>query len=342
MKITLNKIGSVAKNVQLNKEVEISQDLLCEEGAVLAVKVLEDKTIYNELELPNGRMSIIQKGDILGVALGNRSALKGFVGEVPASLKVGDKIQVLNLGGVSGICTSSNLKEVGQALNVEVLGAIMQNNKQVNIKDYKLFDLSNDLTSKIPLIIISGTCMHVGKTQVCCSIIKQATQAGLKIAATKLAGVASLKDTEKMIDYGAIETASFIDAGLTSTAKNQQLSVEVSKGAINYLDQFHSDYIVIEFGDGIFGEYGVMEILKDPQIQKNVIAHIGVAHDPVGATKLAEVCAEINCPLDLVSGPVSDNSVGTKFINDKLKLPAFNAISQDKELFSYLKESCLK
>lgn len=342
MKIALNKIASVTKNACLNKEVEVSEKIDCEEGAIIAVEVLEDKKIYNELELPEGRFSILQKGDVIAVALGNRSALKGFVGEVPKSLKKGDIIQILNLGGVAGICLSENLKEVGHAFHVKVIGAICKNDKNLNIKDFKIFEPQEKLTSKIPLIVVSGTCMNVGKTRTCCAIIKHATLKGLKISATKLAGVACLKDTEKMKDYGAIEATSFVDAGLTSTAKNVNLSVKVTKGAINYLSKTNPDYIVVEFGDGVFGEYGVMDILKDKEIQNNMIAHIGVAHDPMGASKLSEVCLEIGAPIDLISGPVTDNSVGTKFIKENLKLPAFNAISQDEELFNHLLKTCLK
>ncbi|MEK7172116.1 MAG: hypothetical protein AAB739_04360, partial [Patescibacteria group bacterium] len=83
MQITLDKISSVTKNANLAHEVEISKNIIAEEGAVIAVKVLEDKKIYNQLELVTGRMSTLKKGDTLAVALGNRKALKGFVGEVP-------------------------------------------------------------------------------------------------------------------------------------------------------------------------------------------------------------------------------------------------------------------
>ncbi|MDA1061020.1 MAG: hypothetical protein O3B47_04460 [bacterium] len=342
MKITLNKIASVTKNAQLPKKVEISDQIISEEGAILAVEILDDKKIYNQLELPNGRMSTIQKGDIIAVALGNRSALKGFVGIIPETLKPDNIIQILNIGGVSGICTSENLKEVGHAISAKVIGAISKNGKQLNIKDFAIFKPKNILESKTKLIVVSGTCMHVGKTTISCEILKQASKNGLKISATKLAGVACLKDTEKMKDYGAISACSFIDAGLTSTAKNGPLSVKVTKGAIDYLSKENPDYIIIEFGDGIFGEYGVMEILKDPEVQKNIICHIGCAHDPMGASKLVEVCQEIGAPVNLVSGPVSDNSVGTTFIKKNLNTPAYNAISQGEELFNHLLESCLK
>lgn len=345
MTIILDKIASVTKNVPLDHRVEISKHIIPEEGAVLAVEVLEDKKTYNQLELVSGRLSTIQKGDLIAVALGKRRALKGFVGTIPKELKAGDIINVLNLGGVAGICTSENVKVVGHALKVKVLGAIVAvDNSQMplNIRVGALFSPSETIELSAPLVVVSGTCMNVGKTSVACEIIKHASRKGLIISAAKLAGVAALRDTENMRDYGAHKIVSFIDAGLTSTVENGELSRRVTKGAISYLAKEKPDYIVIEFGDGVYGEYGVMDILKDPEIQKNIVAHVGCAHDPMGAVKLAEICQQIGAPLHLISGPVTDNSVGIDFIQRTLNLPGINALYSGDKLFSYLSRTCFK
>jgi hypothetical protein len=341
MNIIIDKVASVVRNAKIGFDVEISPDIECREGAVLAVEVLEDKKVYNQLELVSGRLSTMHKGDILAVALGNRQALRGFVGCVPDSVAVGDTINVLNLGGVSGVCVSANIKEVGEALKVRVLGAVMIGGKTVNIRDYTLFSPIEHLGKCAPLIVVSGTCMNVGKTSVAGEIIKHAKRAGLKVFGAKLAGVAAMRDTENMRDYGASTVVSFLDAGFPSTV-HQQDAIGVAKGAIEYLSNGSPDYIVIEFGDGIFGEYGVMPCLKDPEIQRNIVAHIGCAYDPVGAVKLTEICSEIGAPLDIVSGPVTDNSVGVSFVKEKLNLPAFNAFQKSEELFFYLSNHCLK
>lgn len=335
MKIILDKIGSVLKNTGIDFEVEVSDQISSIEGAVLAVEVLEDKKIYNTLELFSGRMSTLHKGDVLAVALGNRQALRGFVGHVPTHLSVGDTINVLNLGGVAGICDSANIQEVGEALKVKVLGAIVNENGPLNTKNYTLFSPVEHLQSSARLIIVSGTCMHVGKTSVAGEIIKHARRARLKIVAAKLAGVAALKDSESMSDFGASKVVSFLDAGFPSTVHMEE-AVAVAKGAIEYLTKENPDYIVIEFGDGIFGEYGVMACLKDPEIQKHIAVHVGCAYDPAGAMKLAEICKEIGAPLDVLSGPVTDNSVGVCFVRDNIGLPAFNAFQKSEELFNYI------
>lgn len=343
MKIHVDKISSSTKNLRLKHAVEISRKISSVAGAVIAVRVLEDKKIYNQLELPNGRMSTIQRDDILIVTLGNRRALKGFVGEVPKELKVGDIIHLLNLGGVAGICTSANRKEVGKPLKIEVLGALIGKEKEtLNIENYKLFTPAQRVKSKIPLIVISGSCMNVGKTTVASEITKSATRQGYEVSVAKVAGIAALRDTMNMQDYGAIEGVSMIDAGFASTAKEEKNTVAIAKGAINYLSKRDPDFIVMELGDGIFGEYGVMEILQDAEFKEHISAHIGCASDPLSAAKLFEVCRAFKIPLHLISGPATDNTVGIDFIKKHLQVHAINCIQSGEKIFDYLLKNVLK
>lgn len=146
----IDKVGSVTKNLNIRHEERLTDDLSCEMGTVLAVEVLEDKSIYNELELPSGRLSKLKKGDTLAVALGQRMALKGFVGELPKSLKTGDIIHLLNMGGVAGECTSANTKEVGAPLRIRVLGGIARKGKLLNINQATLFEPQSKLRCNTP------------------------------------------------------------------------------------------------------------------------------------------------------------------------------------------------
>ena len=55
--IVLDKIASVTKSVGLKREVRLSREIPCEEGIVIAVRILTDKSVYNQLELPPGTPS---------------------------------------------------------------------------------------------------------------------------------------------------------------------------------------------------------------------------------------------------------------------------------------------
>ncbi|MCB1563353.1 MAG: hypothetical protein KDJ75_07250 [Alphaproteobacteria bacterium] len=329
----IDKVGSVTKNLNIRHEERLTDDLSCEMGTVLAVEVLEDKSIYNELELPSGRLSKLKKGDTLAVALGQRMALKGFVGELPKSLKTGDIIHLLNMGGVAGECTSANTKEVGAPLRIRVLGGIARKGKLLNINQATLFEPQSKLRCNTPLIITTGTGMDSGKTTVASEVIKTLNRMGVKLAGTKLTGVGALRDIYKMSDYGVREVVSFIDAGITSTANlDEKQLLKVTKGAITYLSRNEPDAIMIEFGDGLMGRYGVASILKDKEIQKRVRLHIGCANDPVGAIGLAKGCAEIGLPIDVISGPVTDNQVGQDIVKQALEnVLLYNAFAPNNE-----------
>jgi hypothetical protein len=144
-KVELDKISSVTRNLNLGYHEEVTRRVSTEMGTVLAAQVLQDKSIYNELELPTGRLSKLKKDDIIAVALGERAALKGFAGHLPKSLKADDVIHLLNLGGVAGVCTSANVHEVGEPLRISVLGGIAREGKLLNIGHAKKFEPANDL-----------------------------------------------------------------------------------------------------------------------------------------------------------------------------------------------------
>jgi hypothetical protein len=341
--ITIDKISSSTKNIPLTHRVSITDRIISRQNYVLAVKVLAEKKIYNQIELTSGRMSTVHKGETILVTLGERRALKGFVGHVPKRLKPGDIINILNIGGVCGVCDSENYQIVGHALKVKVMGAVIDDKgRHANITDYRIFDPSSSITGKTPLILISGTCMEVGKTTTACEFIKVATRMGLKTCSAKVAGIAALKDTLRMEDNGTTKAVSIVDGGITSTASVKDSALKITKGAINHLSGYKPDYIVVELGDGILGEYGVMDILKDKEIRKHTVAHIGCAFDPPGALKLFELSRKIGLKPDIISGPVTDNSVGSGFIRSALKIPAVNSLTEGENLFPVLYKTCLR
>src|SRR5256884_6946401 len=107
-RVVADKLASVTKAGGLSQEGRIAADIPAEEGVVIVVEVLNNKSTYNTLELTSGRMAKLGKGDVVAGALGHRQALFGYSGHVPAALQPGDVIQMLNIGGVLGACDSIN------------------------------------------------------------------------------------------------------------------------------------------------------------------------------------------------------------------------------------------
>ncbi|MBI3026782.1 hypothetical protein HYY70_01595 [Candidatus Woesearchaeota archaeon] len=337
-KIKVHKIASIAVNLNLKKEITISDKVVPKAGSILAVRALEEKNVYNQIEIASGRMVRISKDDLLVVALGARKALKGFVGRVPSRVKAGDKLDILNLGGVVGICESV-LEEYGKPIKVEVLGSvIVQGNLATTymnaIKPVNKFEHS------APLIIVSGTSMNTGKTTAACELIQQLSKKNYKIAAAKLTGVSLLSDTLNMEDNGAEKSLSFIHAGLTSTINNSEI-VSVAKGLLCELNKINPDIIVVELGDGIMGEYGVKEILHCKDIMKFAKAHIVCALDPVGAWGAVQQFKKFGLKIDLLTGPASGTSIGVEIIKRETGIETINAKTEPAKFASFIEQKII-
>lgn len=122
MILEADKIGSATSPLKLTKTVSvIDENNSPKAGDVVVVRALSESVTYGNLELPSGRLAKINRNDVLLGVLGSRRALKGFVGDVPDTIKTGDKLHLLNMGGVIGICKGHH-SSLSDAIEVEVLG----------------------------------------------------------------------------------------------------------------------------------------------------------------------------------------------------------------------------
>jgi len=328
MRIHLDKVASVTRNLRLDRMVTLTENISAESGTVLAGRILGDKSVYNQLEDVFGRMSMLQKGDLIVGALGHRNALHGYEGVLPSAVKPGDRLNVLNLGGVLGHCVSHN-PDVGPPFEVEVLGQVLvypefqkRHGHPANIMQGAL-KMSGPLPS-CPVIYVAGTCMNSGKTAAACALVRRFRAAGLRVGGLKLTGISLMKDILGMRDYGAEVALDFTDAGVVATnadnapaAAKVLFSEAVSRGV---------DVIVAETGDGIMGEYGVQAILADPDLRPLTAAFVLCANDPVGVAGGVKFLKEsFGISVDLIAGPATDNRVGVRFVEQELGLPARNA-----------------
>ena len=178
-----------------------------------------------------------------------------------------------------------------------------------------------------PLIVISGTCMNSGKTVAACEIIARLSQRGYAIGASKLTGVAAVRDPFNMKDHGALKTLTFHDCGLPSTAGLNNMA-PIAKQVLRSLPGEAGqplDAIVVEMGDGIIGRYGVDTILADAEFRGWIKAHVLAANDLVAAWGGAQWLRERELPLDVVVGPATDNSVGMRYVEQELGVAASNS-----------------
>jgi hypothetical protein len=335
--VVVDKIASITQACSLKHELRISADIPCEEGVVIVVEVLTNKSTYNALELTSGRMAKVAKGDIVVGALGHRKALFGYSGHVPESIKPGDVIQMLNIGGVLGICDSINADK-GRPFDCRVLGVVLQFpylGERIGVPariGYRPLDLEAALdTRNVPVIALAGTCMEAGKTAAACSIISRMRHRGLAVHAFKATGVSLRRDILAMEDAGARRTMIFTDFGVgTTTAK---VGPALTRAMLSEMAQGQPDIIVFELGDGLLGTYGVESILAAADIRNAITGVILSANDPVAAWGGVKLLRDkFGIEPALVTGPATDNQVGVDIIAEQMNVKACNAITDGARL----------
>lgn len=336
--IVVDKIASVTQACGLGQEVRIAtENLPSEEGVVVVVEILNNKSSYNTLELTSGRMAKVGKGDIVVGALGHRKALFGYSGHVPEKLAAGDVIQMLNIGGVLGVCDSAN-PDKGKPFDCRVLGVVLHFpylGERIGVParaGYRQLDLAATLDSQnVPVVALAGTCMEAGKTAAACAMVSRMRHRGLVVDCFKATGVSLRRDILAMEDAGARNSMIFTDLGIITTTR--AVGPALTRTMITEISAKKPDVIVFELGDGILGTYGVDSILECADIRKALTGVVLSANDPVaawGGVKLLrerfgiEPCA--------VTGPATDNAVGVDIIREQMKVSAFNALSDGAAL----------
>jgi hypothetical protein len=312
--VVVDKIASVALAADLGQEIRVSSEIPCEEGVLIAVEVLNNKSRYNTLELTSGRMAEVKRGDVVVGALGHRKALFGYSGHLPTVLQPGDVVQLLNLGGVIGICDSINPSH-GEPFDCKVLGCVL---------DFPYLGQRVGVPARVsnePLNLDVPLETH-----------------GVPIVAFKSTGVALRRDILAMEDSGARHVAMFSDFGICATTSKN--APALTRSLLNELADEKPDAIVFELGDGLLGAYGVEAILRDKEIVNVITSLVLCANDPVGAWGGAKLLREeFGIEPTVISGPATDNQVGIDIIKDRSNVAAINAMTHSADLGDLLQES---
>jgi len=335
--IMVDKIASVAQACGLTHELRIATDIPAEEGVVLAVEILTNKANYNTLELASGRMAKVSRGDVVVGALGHRRALFGYSGHLPSSVQPGDVIQMLNIGGVLGVCDSVN-PEKGRPFDCRVLGVVLQFpflGERIGVParvGSRALEQATVLDTRgVPVVALAGTCMEAGKTAAACAIVSRMRHRGLAIDAFKATGVSLRRDILAMEDSGARRSMIFTDLGIVTTTPRS--GPALTRTMLNEMAAGRPDVIVFELGDGLLGAYGVESILEAEDIRAALTAVVLSANDPVAAWGGVKLLRErFGIEPCVVTGPATDNAVGVDIIREQMGVAAFNAMTSGAAL----------
>lgn len=335
--IVVDKVASVASDLGPGREIRVGERIPSEEGVMVAVQVLNEKSSYNQLELASGRMARVRRGDVIVGALGHRKALFGYSGHVPESTRPGDILQVLNMGGVLGICDAINAS-LGKPFDARVLGVVLEFpylGERVGVPARVGGDPLNEKpgldTGGVPVVALAGTCMNSGKTAAACAVIGRLRHRGHVVDAFKATGVSLRRDILVMEDAGARNTSIFTDFGVVSTGPEN--APALARSMLGRMASGRPDAIVFELGDGILGAYGVEAILRDDAVRSSISCLLLCASDPVaawGGVRLLE--EEFGISPAIITGPATDNRVGIEIIRERTGLSGVNAVTHGADL----------
>ena len=342
-KVLVDKAGSVTMNCRLARELRLGPEIPAVEGGVIAVRVLTSKSTHNDLELPSGRLSKVKPGDIVAGALGHRKALFGYSGHLPDKVAPGDHVNILNTGGVLGICDGVN-PDFGEPFTCEVLGQVLHFpflGERVGLPAHisqNAVPLRDELDTRgVPVIAIVGTCMNSGKTQAACTLVQGLTHQGLRVAAGKATGVSLRRDILAMEDAGAETTMLFTDLGIVTTTA--ECAPRIARTLLTRLAAGGPDVIVLELGDGLMGLYGVDAILEDSASRGALTSVVLSANDPVGAWGgVALLRDRYGLSASVVTGPATDNAAGTRLVERDTEVRAVNARTDGPKLVACVLE----
>ena len=335
--VVVDKIASITQACALGHELRIANEIPCEEGVVIVAEILNNKSTYNTLELTSGRMAKVAKGDVVVGALGPRKALFGYSGHVPESLQPGDIIQMLNIGGVMGVCDSAT-PDKGKPFDCRVLGVVLQFpylGERIGVParvGYRRLDFDAALEVRgVPVVALAGTCMEAGKTAAAAAIISRMRHRGLVVDAFKATGVSLRRDIMAFEDAGARKSMIFTDLGVVTSSP--RTGPALTRTMLTELAAGKPDVIVFELGDGLLGTYGVDAILNCEDVRRALTGVVLSANDPVAAWGGVKLLRErFHVEPCMVTGPSTDNQVGVDIIQQQLMVPALNAISSPAAL----------
>ena len=335
--VVVDKIASITQACALGHDLRIADEIPSEEGVVIVAEILNNKSTYNTLELTSGRMAKVARGDVVVGALGPRKALFGYSGHVPETLQPGDIIQILNIGGVMGVCDSAT-PDKGKPFDCRVLGVVLQFpylGERIGVParvGYRQLNYDAPLDVRgVPVVALAGTCMEAGKTAAAAAIVSRMRHRGLVVDAFKATGVSLRRDIMAFEDAGARKSMIFTDLGVVTTSP--RTGPALTRTMLTELAAGKPDVIVFELGDGLLGTYGVDAILNSEDIRRAITGLVLSANDPVAAWGGVKLLRErFHVEPCMVTGPSTDNQVGVDIIEQQIKVPAVNAISNPAAL----------
>lgn len=256
---------------------------LGKEGNLVLVEVLTDQGSRKLLENQQGFNRRLYRGDKFIGVLANRHSGTEESGDVPEQgieIHPGTELHLLSTSGLIGLKTGIPSTMQHGLLTLKAHGLLSRGETLLDLMDL-CGPQSSSLNSSAPIILVCGTCSDVGKTTTSASLIRQCSELGMRVAATKISGTGNMQDAFLLRDAGASSWLEFPDIGLPSTYTNPERYTKGIHTLFNLINSTSPEVIVAEAG-GDPTEANVPTFLADAELMQAVKAIIIVPGDVMG------------------------------------------------------------
>lgn len=284
---------------------------------------------HKRLEGPGSRRQHMFVGDEIIVAYGSRYAPDQFEAFLPENLA---PTNLVAAGGMAST-VSSHHSRISRATSLQPIGLLNYNGKRVNLKDFAPHSVepvihNQNIDAKV--ILVFGSSMNSGKSEVVTRIVKGLDRAQLKVVAGKATGTGSGNDPLKFADAGAQKVLDFTDFGYPSTFRvsyNEIRAILINMHAA--LAAESPDVIVIEIADGLF-QPDTARLINDPAVHSLTDRVVYASADSLGAVtgtaKLQDAGFDVAC----LSGVVTSSPLARREANEAISVDVINTFDFDK------------
>lgn len=322
-------VTSIARNAPFNRHPLSVSILPSEEwarGDFVVGRVLKHRNALL-IELTNGRMVEVAKGNLIVGSFGTRFATMEATGSWEY-IEADGFMHMLTGAGLFGRATSKSF-HIPPLISLVYEGHVMVNGSKTNMLDY--VDRTAIHEFNTPCIIVVGTTMSAGKTTTAKVIIRLLKEMNLTVVGAKLTGAGRYKDILHMQDAGADAVFDFVDVGLPSSICPEKEYLIALRALLSKIEDQNADVAVIEIGASPLEPYNGKAAID--LIQKHIRFSILCASDPYavyGVMKAFQFTPE------LVSGVATNTLAGIELIEKLCRVRALNVL--DPEVFPELKK----
>ncbi|MCC7091921.1 MAG: DUF1611 domain-containing protein [Nitrosomonas sp.] len=312
------KIAYSARNVTLESTASLlhGDDVIPNSGDIVLARVTKIGQ-QNELELANGRRSVLFVDDEIIACYGDCHAPDQYDAQVPTDLESCDLVAA---GGIASLINHRHV-HAKPSTTLQPIGLLADSHqRRINLKDSALPKVVS-LFSRPYTVAVVGTSMHADKTTVAANMIRGLTNAGYTVGAAKITGTASGSDTWLMIDAGAQIALDMIDAGFPSTYLASPEQVEgIVETLMTHLCVARVDAIVIDVGDSLF-QRETAALLDSKIFTKTVDGIILAATDAMSAVSGVETLVSKKLPIIALGGHLIDSPLAAMETVSAIGLP---------------------